>query len=719
MLALGFWFSFCGDGLRINDILDYMSDRPLIDYIVHNTERAQVKSVFDQSQVQDEERKGVRARVNTNLAYGIIRKFSKELFGDLPAEELSIEAGAEDFKDRDEEFQQEKLFDLFSLVAEQKDLIRSIKEYNGSEEDSATPQFEIKVVAGRRVKVPTSQASKRKNYREGARDAAAVRLVAVKDEIKKLGSIPGLREAYEEKLLTYFFLAKAAASVEEHKNRLAEVDAEIDELRAKALAGKSGVVIGVDRSQIDQLMTERLTLLEQAKALENYDGGHALGRMITLREYGQAFSAGHMVEIPSMKKSVDFCLDQLRNHQPVLLAGHMGSGKTETAKHAARLFMMEQGTGYDPSMTPEEWYNSLEPEFFSGSEEASIYDLVGKLKLVGRTSVDPKDLERRVIELRVAMQASKIDVPDEELAKLILGKADATQTMFSYGPLGRALRDGVPIIIDEINRMRPESVARLNDVVLRGVGAPIKLQENGEESLPMKAGFAVVATCNLGVQYKGLQDVDAAFKSRFVGREVGYPSIEETYDLILAALIRKDRVRLPPDFPAEQFDQLVDLTVAVHEIQEIFSGKTEGQRFMAMVSSVAPEKSQLEQTVVSTRDLMRKIVQVWKAGNFKESLDDIIARNIIASEVFSKDDQKFMAEIFLRRGFFANWKQDKFEAEGIHTISQNELDVLQAQMKTPEYATINTAYDQIRSSASTHASLIRDQLLIGTKKPIK
>ncbi len=679
------------------------------------TQSRMARSAVEQAKAPAEERPGIEAKSQTKLAYGIFRKFSSDLFGERPVGEPSPEVGSERFQDRDEDYQHEVFLNLHSLVAEQKDLIRSIKEYN--EPAAEIPQFEIKVIAGRRVKVPTERAAYRKTYRDEARDAAAARLVQVKKEINKLGSIPGLREAYEKKLLGYFFVAKAAAKSEQDKNRLAEIEADIENLRAEALAGKAGAVTGVTRDQIDQLEIERSQLAGNLNYQDEYEGGHALQRMMMIREYGEAYSAGHMVEIPSMKKSVDFCLEQMRNRQPVMLAGHLGSGKTETAKHAARLYMMEQGIGYDPAKSPEAWYDSLEPEFFSGSEEASIYDLVGKLKLVGRTSVDPADLERRVIELKTAMQAAKIEVPDEEIAKMILGKGDVTQTIFSYGPLGRALKNGVPIIIDEINRMRPESVSRLNDVVLRGVGSSFKLQENGEESMLMKPGFAVLATCNLGAQYKGLQEVDAAFKSRFVAREVGYPDVSETYDLILAALIRKDRVRLPPDFPAEQFDQLVDLTLAVREIQDIFSGRTEGQRFMSMVSSAAPKKSQLEQAVVSTRDLMRKIVQVWKQGNFKESLSDIIGRNIIASEIFSIDDQKFMAEIFLRRGFFADWNQAKFETNGIRSVGQNELDVLQAQMKTPAYATANAAYDSLRATASGHASLIRDELLIGTKKP--
>jgi hypothetical protein len=332
-------------------------------------------------------------------------------------------------------------------------------------------------------------------------------------------------------------------------------------------------------------------------------------------------------------------------------------------------------------------------------------------------TLKPDEYSTQVAEFKQALEKAGIrEVPEKEVLGLVMGKGNATETFFNYGPLGRAIKRGVPIIIDEINLIPPDVVGRINDILTKRVGQKIRLQENGEEEFEIQKGFAVLATCNLGTQYEGIKEVNAAFKSRWVAKEVFYPEIEETFDLMLSALLRKDRVRLAPEFPAAAYDKLIDLAVVVREIQEIFSGRTEGMRWMALATNTSAEPTQLKKSVVSTRDLMRKIIEPWKRTGFKESLDAIIARNILAAEVFSADDQKFMTEIFIRRGFFSAYKAHDFEQAGIRGISQRELDALQVNIGKDEYQSANTYFDSLRSAAHNRAAMLRDSLLIGTQK---
>jgi len=708
----------------------------------------------------------------TNNLLGSETNEISEMYGDTPLDE------------REEAEQADLFFQLHSLVAEQRDLVQTLRVHKGKEQKQEQPQaFTIKVVGGRRVKIPVRSLQSTESLKSAAVLQAEKRLEEVRSSLQDLGRVPGIRKAYKRKMLETYRDMKLAAAFEQLKNRNAELKAQIEELRSGALKGPTGVVRGLEREQLELLEKEYKENQEKITMAEQHELGHRILRLLQLREYADAIAKGRMVEIPTIKKLVDASLEHMRNGQPVLFVGHLGAGKTEAARHAARLFMMENGIGYDPNKTQDEWYDSLEPEFFSGSEEASVYDLVGKLKLVGKSSSDPDVLQKHVKELSEALQQVRItDVPESRIAELLLGKGDVTETIFQYGPLGRALKRGVPLIVDEITRMPAESSSRLNDIILRGIGTQIYLQENGEAPLERKPGFAVLATGNLGRQYAGLKEQDAAFKSRFVPMEVFYPTMEETYDLALASLLRKDRIRLPPDFPADQLEKMVDLTVAVREIQEIFSGRTEGQRFMAMTTGVLAEKSQLDKAVVSTRDLMRKIILPWKKSGFRISLDEIIAKNILAAEVFSMDDQKFMTEIFIRRGFFLEWAKvskkapeqveevvktpevseetsegesvkeaedteevqpiepadkeeivpspeeeteeemkevpwsaKRFEEMGIRSISQKEIDVLCAQMQTPEYKQANSVFDTLREQGEKQAALIRADLLIGTK----
>ncbi|HBR80695.1 TPA: hypothetical protein DEA21_03585, partial [Candidatus Uhrbacteria bacterium] len=524
--------------------------------------------------------------------------------------------------------------------------------------------------------------------------------------------------AYKKKVLLLHIGLKLAEEIKKLKNKQAEKQAEIDEIRASALKKKTGAVSGGDREKVKVLEEKLLEIQNKIDGAKGFEIVGEVERVLQLRDYAGAFEQGRMIEIPSVKQVIDEGLENMRAHQPFLLVGHLGSGKTENAKHMARLFMIENGVGFDPATETDldAIYDHLEPEMFSGADEASVYDLVGKLKLTAK-DVPPAEVATRVAELSSALATARIrGVPKKDLVGLIVGKGNVTETVFNYGPLGRAIKRGVPLIIDEINMIPPEVITRINDFLTKLVGQKVRLQENGEEEFIIKKGFAIIATCNLGAQYEGIKEVNAAFKSRWIAREVFYPEIEETYDLMIAALLRKDRVRLPPDFPAEAFDQLIDLAVTVREVQEIFSGRTEGRRYMAMASGTVAEQTQLKKTVVSTRDLMRKIIQPWRHGGFKESLDAIIARNILASEVFSSDDQKFLTEIFIRRGFFGGWTEKDLKKVGISGISQKELDTLQVQIATDEYRSADGYFDGLRDFAHTRSALVRDTLLLGTKK---
>lgn len=477
-----------------------------------------------------------------------------------------------------------------------------------------------------------------------------------------------------------------AREAEALRTRQAEIAADIETIRREALGGSAGAVIGAAQEQIAALDAEHAAITERLATLQEYTQGHEVERFLRIHAYSAAAQRDGVIEIPTVATTVEEGLDNLRHGQPFLLAGHLGSGKTMMAMYIAKLYMMEHGVDCDLKIEtdlkaaykePEidEVYDRSRPEFFAGSEETSIYDLVGKMGLVNG------------------------------------------ETKFRCGPLGRALRDDRPIVIDEINLIPAAVLGRINQDLLRGVGSIIRLQENGEEEVTVGSGFAILATCNLGAQYAGTQEVNAAFASRWVAKEVQYPSVEEMYDLMLAALVRKDRVRLPPSFPPEAFEQLADLAITTHEIQGAFSGRTDAQRFMAMAHGVTPERAQLEQTVISPRDLMRKILGVWKERDFSESLDTVIARNILASTVFSADDQKFMTELFIRRGFFRGWTAEQFSNAGILSVAQKEIDALQAAMGTDEYKAANADSEALRTAAHASASLIRDELLLGTRKP--
>lgn len=500
-----------------------------------------------------------------------------------------------------------------------------------------------------------------------------------------------LGERFVKELRQEIICAAVSRITEERLLHIEELRWEIADLRRTQVTGKTGAVVGYHQRLIEQYEKE---LQEEEELIARMSEEESIGprimRFIELRKYQEAWKNRRLIEVPSVAKTITRVLENMRNHQPYMLAGHLGSGKTEIAKQTAKLFMLEHAEDYIPNaseLSEEELYSRLEPEFFSGSDEASVYDLVGKLKLVGKKVDDSAVVAVQAKRLATELAEKGIrDVPESDLVKLILGQGSVTETVFNYGPLGRAIKFGKPLIVDEINMIPQDVVAVMNDYLLRKVGDKVRLQQNGEEEFEIKDGFAVISTLNVGAQYAGVKDFNAAFRSRWVGEEVDYPTIGETYDLILTALLRSDVQRLPPNFPAEMYPKLVDLALVVRESQELFTGKTQGQRFMNKVSGMNAANAQLEKIVISTRDLMVKIIKPWLMGGFtKPSLDEIIAEKILQGGFDAPDDQKFLTELFLRRGFFQGWDAARFAQYGVKVIDDKEIQILQTTETRAEF----------------------------------
>ncbi len=581
---------------------------------------------------------------------------------------------------------------------------RSLKQAEMLEAEKAGLEAKVNLMEGKDPKGLELEEEKKnliqqiKNIKAGAREREDLEL-----EIKKL----------QEKIVEL-----------EQDNAENEKDAEIDAIRADLAPKESR------KTELDMLLAnheEDLQALNEQKSQVQMEidqlapiraAAEEIYRPYLLRAYAEDASRERLINIPQVEQLTELGMEKLRARQPFLLSGHLGSGKTEMARHIAKLFMIENGVGYDPDREdPNDAYDKMRVEIFSGGEDATVYDLIGKQQLTGRSGDDPALIAQKAEQIATELKnTAYYDIPKEEIAKLLLGKADITVTKFKYGPLGRAIRDGRPIIIDEVNMIPSEVLGRLNDIMLAGVGDMVALQENGHEVMEVKPGFAILGTCNFGAIYTGTQVMNAAFKSRWVMREVDYPEVDETYDIMLATLVQKDRLRLPPKFPAEKFDSLARLAVTVNEIQQIFSGKTEGSRFMAMSQGIAAESSALKQNVVSTRDLMRKIIIPWKAHNFTKSLEQIIAENILASAGDNIDDQKLMTELFLRRGFFAGWKERDFRKSGVKSVSQREIDTLTAVMETDDYKAADAQFGDLLDTATAKMQSLKRHLLVETQQ---
>jgi hypothetical protein len=172
-----------------------------------------------------------------------------------------------------------------------------------------------------------------------------------------------------------------------------------------------------------------------------------------------------------MIAAVDRMVGGLMEGRPILLVGDKGIAKTQVAKFASSL-------------------SGHEPLILSGHGDMMDDELIGK-----------KDQDRD----------------------------DPRKLYFHEGKLIQAMRQGRPIIFDEINYVDPQVLARLQDILLLRPGQTIVVQEDGEGPLSISPGFVVFATANeASERYRSRFTLDVALRDRFSIIRRDYPEIRLT-----------------------------------------------------------------------------------------------------------------------------------------------------------------------------------------------
>lgn len=97
-------------------------------------------------------------------------------------------------------------------------------------------------------------------------------------------------------------------------------------------------------------------------------------------------------------------------------------------------------------------------------------------------------------------------------------------TVFTSGKLVKAMMEGRPVILDEVNIGDQAVLMRLQDILLRRPGDKIMLQENGGTAMEIKPGFVVYATANeASARYQHRNVLDPAFRDRYDILQLHYP----------------------------------------------------------------------------------------------------------------------------------------------------------------------------------------------------
>lgn len=203
-------------------------------------------------------------------------------------------------------------------------------------------------------------------------------------------------------------------------------------------------------------------------------------------------------------------LTELNQGRIVFLSGDTGSGKTELALLVAQLYLDSKGIKNRKAILIW-WSRETDLSDFTLEKVISSENMMSKSSddLI-RGERNGTTLKEKVLDTIIDKSAIKNEIMSEitqgektdeekeqlkqEIEQLDLDKYHIFTKYHAKG-LIKAMHDGVPLIIDEMNAIRPEVLIGLNHYFTRKVGEKITLP-NGLGSFEIKEGFCILATGN-------------------------------------------------------------------------------------------------------------------------------------------------------------------------------------------------------------------------------
>ncbi|GAA1322721.1 AAA family ATPase [Leucobacter albus] len=232
----------------------------------------------------------------------------------------------------------------------------------------------------------------------------------------------------------------------------------------------------------------------------------------------------------------------------------------------------------------------------------------------------------------------------------------ATTTAFEPGPLLRAMRRGVPIILDEINAMPPEFLKRLNRILQLRPGATFAVQEQPGHSVTIAPGFAVIATANeyAPERYRGIEPLSAELVNRFGANtyRVHYPDaglsasdVPAENLLLAAAVVADESGSLPPGLGIAELEPLAR---AAFISQQVFTGNR-GDGFADYIGTERDldDLPGLSETVIAPRTLAALLDGVMLQGG-ASALPGALER--FADGIVHADDRAVLRLILSSQG---------------------------------------------------------------------
>lgn len=351
-------------------------------------------------------------------------------------------------------------------------------------------------------------------------------------------------------------------------------------------------------------------------------------------------------------------------NKPVLIHGHLGSGKTELAMHIAKNYIGKEALVVSGSK-----HTSLAEIY--GHQILAI-DKINKSELDGFTREVEHKFNEWLEENKEADENDKNRAHDRILQTYLTQFKGGTISDFFLGPIYRAMEDGRPVIIDEVNAIPHEILISLNHILTRKAGDKVNVQQDSGKIVEVREGFGIIMTGNLNQgqeKYIDRQDMDPAFLSRLYKIEYDYlpqktegslddeaGAENELFHLLLARTMDRNGNL---EMPKGSVRKLWNLAKAARVTQDIFAGKEINSAYYFQEAAGRPIKYLLKESVLSIRAIDNILTQ-WQKDGYKNEFDYYLWKEFVSQGTIASDKAYLYQLLKDRFNFFQSdgWEKN-------------------------------------------------------------
>lgn len=374
----------------------------------------------------------------------------------------------------------------------------------------------------------------------------------------------------------------------------------------------------IDPQRRDWLLSER-DVQYKAQDSQIVIGRHTLPKRKVLKTQQSSFSTN-----PHTNRMLERVTAAVLNHEPLLLVGETGVGKTTAVQHLANHlgkklvpFNLSQQSeagdllgGFKPVnartlMVPmKDEFDELFSESFSSTKNKQFIELLGKqmtrsnwksvcklfrqaLSMVDqqRAESPPREGEapskKRKVDSKKTIDFARWDVFAENVktmeTKLASGN-DAVAFTFIEGNIVKAVRNGDWVLLDEINLAAPDTLEAIADL-LDPTSPSILLTEAGNiERVEASPEFRVFAAMNPATDV-GKKDLPPGIRSRFTELYVDSPDKDlKSLEAIVSSYIGKESATADPAI-ANDVSILYERIIGLAEENKLVDGAGQKPHF--------------------------------------------------------------------------------------------------------------------------------------------